>query len=92
MVPIVNDSQLEKTTHYVVDITGNMQKRAKTDTLWLSAEVHKQLKDKSGFVLTEEKVDGHQVLQWSPRLMVPEEPVGGLVLQTRPGDPDAALF
>jgi class 3 adenylate cyclase len=73
-VPIFEDSKLEKIAHRAIDISGHMQKNAKPDTLWLSAEVHKKLKKRSGFRPTGTSVDGLQAFEWSPSLALPEQP------------------
>jgi len=67
-VAIFEDSNLEQTVHRVIDIAGHMQKNAEPNTLWLSAEVHDLLGDKSGFVPTDREVDGCGVFEWSPCL------------------------
>jgi class 3 adenylate cyclase len=74
-VPIFEDSKLEKLAHQVIDLTGHMQKYANPNTLWLSDEVWRQLKDRSGFMPTDRKVDGYKVFQWSPSLALPDRPV-----------------
>ncbi|MBI1941954.1 MAG: hypothetical protein HYS33_10655 [Acidobacteria bacterium] len=65
-VAIFEDSNLEQIVHRVIDVTGHMQKHAQPNTLWLSAEVHDLLGDKTGFVPTDREVDGCQVFAWSP--------------------------
>jgi class 3 adenylate cyclase len=77
-VAIFEDSKLEKTAHRVIDISGHMQKSAKPDTLWLSAEVLKQLKDRSGFKPAHKTVDGLEAFEWSPSLVLPEQPLAVL--------------
>ncbi|MBZ5514048.1 MAG: hypothetical protein LAN62_04240 [Acidobacteriia bacterium] len=87
-VPIFDDSKLEKIAHRVIDITGHMQKCAQTDTLWLSTEVYKQLKDKSGFTSAGKQVDGYKVYQWSPRLTLSEQTSSALGRQEKLGNSD----
>jgi len=76
-VPIFEDTKLEKLAHQVLDLTGHLQKHANPNTLWLSDEAWKQLKDRSGFMPTDQNVDGYKIFQWSPSLALPEEPSSG---------------
>ncbi|MBZ5543182.1 MAG: hypothetical protein LAO07_05825, partial [Acidobacteriia bacterium] len=91
-VPIFEDTQLEKLAHQVVDLTGHMQKHANSNTLWLSAEAHKQLEDKSGFLPTGKAVDGHQTYQWSPSLALPETPEPAPGPREKQGNSDPTWF
>jgi hypothetical protein len=60
-----------------------MQKQAKADTLWLSAEVHKKLKVRDGFKAASRIVDGLQAYEWSPSLALPEQPPAVLPFPTK---------
>ncbi|MFB3920374.1 MAG: adenylate/guanylate cyclase domain-containing protein [Terriglobia bacterium] len=73
-VPIFEDSKLEKIAHRVIDVTGHMQKHATPNTLWVSAQVANHLTDKSGFHPVEKQVDGLNVLEWSARVSLVEQP------------------
>ncbi|MGH9862693.1 MAG: protein kinase domain-containing protein [Candidatus Acidiferrales bacterium] len=64
-VPIYEDSDLERVTDHIIDVAGHMQKQARTNSLWLSAEVFAQLADKSGFHSTGQEVDSFKVYAWS---------------------------
>jgi class 3 adenylate cyclase len=73
-VPIFEDSKLEKIVHRVIDIAGHMQKYARPDTMWLSAQVHEQLGDGSGFKPAGKQVDGQHAYEWSPSLALSDMP------------------
>ena len=73
-VPIFEDSKLEKIVHRVIDIAGHMQKYARPDTMWLSAQLHGQLGDGSGFKPAGKQVDGQHAYEWSPSLALPDSP------------------
>jgi class 3 adenylate cyclase len=73
-VAIFEDSKLEKIAHRVIDISGHMQKQARPDTLWMTAEIHDKLADASGFKPTGKQVDGHHAYEWSPSLALPDTP------------------
>jgi len=77
-VPIFEDSKLEKIAHRAIDICGHMQKHAKPDTLWLSAEVYKKLKERGGFRPAGKIVDGLPAYEWSPSLALPDQPLAVL--------------
>lgn len=63
---IFEDSSLEKVADRVIDVAGHMQKHANVDALWLSAEVHEALADRSGFKPIDAEVDGYRVYEWRP--------------------------
>lgn len=69
---IFEDTKLEKIAHPALDVTGQMQKHASLDTLWLSAKVYEHLDDKAGFKPAAKEVDGLQAYEWSARLSPPE--------------------
>ncbi len=56
--------RMEEVSDEVVDCAGHMQKYAAPGTVWISALVHDELKDHSGFRSIETKVDGHRVFEW----------------------------
>ena len=56
--------RMEEVSDEVVDCAGHMQKYAAPGTVWVSALVHDELKDHSGFKSIETKVDGHRVFEW----------------------------
>lgn len=64
-VQIFEDSKLEKVVDHVIDVAGHMQKQGSVNTVWLSADVHNRLADKSGFRPTGKEVDGCPVYEWS---------------------------
>ena len=91
-VPIFEDTKLEKIAHQVIDLTGHMQKHANPNTLWVSDEVWKQLKNKSGFMPTKESVDGYPAFQWSPSLALPEEPSPAISKEDKQGNSDPTWY
>jgi class 3 adenylate cyclase len=91
-VPIFEDTKLEKVAHQVLDLTGHLQKHANPNTLWLSDEVWKQLKDKSGFMPTDRNVDGYKVFQWSPSLALPEQPSPAVAKKEKQGNSDPTWY
>lgn len=91
-IPIFEDTKLEKLAHQVIDLTGHMQKYANPNTLWLSDEVWKQLKQKSGFMPTDQNVDGYKVFQWSPSLALPEQPSPALGKKEKQGNSDPTWY
>jgi serine/threonine protein kinase/class 3 adenylate cyclase len=56
--------RMEEVSDEAVDCAGHMQKYAAPGTVWVSALVHDELKDYSGFKSIETKVDGHRVFEW----------------------------
>ena len=56
--------RMEEVSDEVVDCAGHMQKYAAPGTVWVSALVHDELKDHSGFKSIETNVDGHRVFEW----------------------------
>jgi class 3 adenylate cyclase len=91
-VPMFEDTKLEKLAHQVLDLTGHLQKHANPNTLWLSDEAWKQLKDKSGFMPTDRNVDGYRVFQWSPSLAFPDEPVSIPGSREKQGNSDPTWY
>ena len=91
-IPIFEDTKLEKIAHQVIDLTGHMQKHANSNTLWLSDDVYKQLKEKSGFLPTGNEVDGHHAFQWSPSLALPDQPAPALGPREKQGNSDPTWF
>jgi class 3 adenylate cyclase len=71
-VQIFEDSKLEKIADRVIDVAGHMQKQARPDTLWVSAELYERLADKAGFRPAKEEVDGLKVYEWSAEPLPPE--------------------
>jgi class 3 adenylate cyclase len=65
-VVVFDDSDLEKLVEHTIDVAGHMQKYAKPGTLLLSSELYDVLEDQSGFVPTEQTVDGYRTYAWSP--------------------------
>jgi class 3 adenylate cyclase len=91
-VPIFEDTKLEKVAHQVLDLTGHLQKHANPNTLWLSDEVWKQLKNRSGFMPTDKNVDGYKVFQWSPSLALPDQPAPTPGPREKQGNSDPTWF
>ena len=91
-VPIFEDTKLEKVAHQVLDLTGHMQKNANPNTLWLSDEVWKQLKERSGFLPTDRNVDGYKVFQWSPSLALPHQPAPATGPREKRGNSDPTWY
>jgi serine/threonine protein kinase/class 3 adenylate cyclase len=56
--------RMEEVSDEAVDCAGHMQKYAAPGTVWVSALVHDELKDHSGFKSIDTKVDGHRVFEW----------------------------
>jgi class 3 adenylate cyclase len=65
-VAIFEDSKLEKVTDPTIDLAGQLQKYARANTLWISAQVYDSLAAKSGFQPIEQEVGGHRVFEWLP--------------------------
>jgi len=59
-----DSKRMEEVSDEAVDCAGHMQKYAAPGTVWVSALVHDELKDHSGFRSIETKVDGHRVFEW----------------------------
>jgi serine/threonine protein kinase/class 3 adenylate cyclase len=59
-----DSKRMEEVSDEAVDCAGHMQKYAAPGTVWISALVHDELKDHSGFRSIETKVDGHRVFEW----------------------------
>jgi class 3 adenylate cyclase len=68
-VAIFEDSKLQKVADRVIDVAGHMQKNARPNSLWVSAEVFDHLEEKTGFHPANAKVDGFTVFEWT----VPEQ-------------------
>ena len=66
-VVVFDDSDVEKLVDHVIDVAGHMQKYAKPGSLLLSADVFKMLGNQSGFVPTEQEVDGYKTYAWTPQ-------------------------
>jgi class 3 adenylate cyclase len=66
-VVIFDDSAVEKLVEQTIDVAGHMQKNATPGTLLLSQAVYDALQDRSGFQLTDQKVDGYATYEWSPQ-------------------------
>ncbi len=50
---------LEEVSDEVIDVAGHLQKRAEANSLWVTAETYRQLKNRSGFTRVETQVDRH---------------------------------
>ena len=64
-VIIFEDSKLQKVADRVIDVAGHMQKKARPNCLWTSAEVYDRLEEKRGFHPTNAQVDGFTAFEWS---------------------------
>ncbi|MGH9787010.1 MAG: adenylate/guanylate cyclase domain-containing protein, partial [Terriglobia bacterium] len=64
VVLIPQEKPLEEISDHTIDVAGHLQKDAEPDTLWVSAEVHGRLADRSGFTRLDTQVDGHEVFAW----------------------------
>jgi class 3 adenylate cyclase len=64
VVLIPEEKPLEEISDHTIDVAGHLQKDAAADSLWVSADVHTRLADKSGFTRLDIEVDGHQVYAW----------------------------
>jgi len=64
VILIPDEKPLEEISDHTIDVAGHLQKEAATDTLWVSADVHSRLGDRSGFTRLDTEVDGHQVFAW----------------------------
>jgi class 3 adenylate cyclase len=56
---------LELLSSRVLDITGHLQKAAMPDSIFVTEEIYKELRDKNGHLLCPDEVDGYKVYQWS---------------------------
>jgi len=56
---------LELLSSRVLDITGHLQKAALPDSIFVTEEIYKELRDKNGHLLCPDEVDGYKVYQWS---------------------------
>jgi class 3 adenylate cyclase len=63
-VVIFEDSRLEKVADHVIDVAGHMQKHARPNSLWLSAELYDRMQEKTGFHPANAHVDGLSVFEW----------------------------
>jgi len=61
---------LELLSSRVLDITGHLQKAAVPDSILVTEEIYKEIRDKNGLMPSSDEVDGHKVYQWT--LGVPE--------------------
>ncbi len=75
-VPIFEDSRLESVADRVIDVAGHLQKQSAPNALWLSAETHNLLADKSGFRPANQAVDGHEAYEWSAEALAPADQAG----------------
>ena len=64
VVLIPEEKPLEEISDHTIDVAGHLQKEAEPDALWVSAEVHGRLMDRSGFTRLDTQVDGHEVFAW----------------------------
>lgn len=55
---------LELLSSRVLDITGHLQKAAQPDTVMITEEIYKELREKSGLMPVPDAVDGHKAYQW----------------------------
>lgn len=55
---------LELLSDQVLDISGHLQKAARPDTLVVTEQIYRQLREKKGVTGAENQVDGYRVFEW----------------------------
>jgi len=73
-----DSTPLELLSSRVLDITGHLQKAALPDSVMLTEEVYKEIRDKTGLLPTVNDVDGYKVYSWCAATPKAASQAGGM--------------